>query len=127
MSTLKSNDINRLVGEFMSLYELWEEDPAHFPWERLRPLARESSHAYNEGLGPSFHILAFDGYPHGEFHERLLEELLDAGFDPFKMVAAPSGDGYMPVFGHDGLAEAAQSNPVSARMLALLHAQEVAA
>lgn len=127
MSTLKSNDINRLVGEFMSLYELWEEDPARFPWERLRPLARDGAHAYNEGLGPSFHILAFDGYPHGEFHERLLGELLEAGFDPFKMVAAPSGAGYMPVFGHDGLAEAALSNPVSARMLALLHAQELAA
>ena len=121
MSTLKTNDINRLVGEFMTLYELWEDDAPRFGWERLRSLAQEGAHAYNEGLGPSFHILAFDGYPHGEFHERFLGYLLQAGFDPFKTVRASSGISSVPVFGHDSLAEAARDNPVSARMQAALH------
>jgi hypothetical protein len=121
MSTLKTNDINHLVGEFMSLYELWEEDPARFDWTSLTALAREGAQAYNEGLGPSFQILTFDGYPHGEFHERFLGDLLAAGFDPFKTVRSASGASAMAVFGHDGLADAAHTNPASARMLAVLH------
>jgi len=114
------NDTNRLVGEFMTLYEQWENEPAYFRWEALQTLARQGAQAYNEGYGPSFQILAFDGYPHGEFHERFLRYLLDAGFDPFKRVRAASGDGLVAVFGHAGLAEAALDNPVSARMLAML-------
>lgn len=114
-------DINRLVGEFMTLYDDWEEDPPRFAWERLQALAREGAQAYNEGYGPSFQILVFDGYPHGEFHERLLGYLLEAGFDPFKTVPAASGASYIAVFGHDGLAAAAHDNAHSARMLAILH------
>lgn len=120
MSTLKANNINHLVGEFMTLYEQWEEDAPRFAWEPLRALAREGAQAYNEGFGPSFHILTFDGYPHGEFHERFLGYLLEAGFDPFKMVPSASGAKLIPVFGHAGLAEAARDNAVSARMLASL-------
>jgi hypothetical protein len=126
MSTLKANNINHLVGEFMTLYEQWEDDPARFAWEPLQALAREGAQAYNEGFGPSFHILAFDGYPHGEFHERFLGYLLDAGFDPFKLVPSAGGEKLIPVFGHIGLAEAAQDNPVSARMQAMLHRAELA-
>ena len=122
MSILKTNDINRLVGEFMTLYELWEEDAPRFAWEPLQSLAKDGARAYNEGLGPSFHILTFDGYPHGEFHERFLGYLLGAGFDPFKTVSAASGASAIAVFGHDGLADAARENPVSARMRATLHA-----
>ena len=112
-----SNDINRLVGEFMTLYEDWEDNPSRFDWQRLRALAADGAHAYNEGYGPSFHILVFDGYPHGEFHERLLGYLLEAGFDPFHTVHASSGGGYVPVFSHDSLHDAARDNPTSARML----------
>jgi hypothetical protein len=126
MSTLKANNINRLVGEFMTLYELWEDDPARFAWEPLRALANEGALAYNEGLGPSFHILTFDGYPHGEFHERFLGYLLDAGFDPFKMVPSTSGTKLVPVFGHAGLAEAARENAFSARMQDALRRAELA-
>ncbi len=126
MSILKANNINQLVGEFMTLYELWEEDAARFAWEPLRALAQEGAQAYNEGFGPSFHILAFDGYPHGEFHERFLGYLLEAGFDPFRMVASAGGEKLIPVFGHAGLAEAAQDNPVSARMQAALRRVELA-
>lgn len=114
------NDINRLVGEFMTLYEQWEDDPARFKWQDLQALASQGAQAYNEGYGPSFHILSFDGYPHAEFHERFLRYLLDAGFEPFKQVRSASGDGQVPVFGHAGLEEAAQENAASARMLTML-------
>ena len=116
MTTSTAKDINHLVGDFMDFYEQWEDSPASFNWDALQSLAREGAQAYNEGFGPSFHMLAFDGYPHGEFHERFLSYLLEAGFDPFKTVKAASGVNYTPVFGHDGLAIAAQENPVSARM-----------
>jgi hypothetical protein len=116
---MSAHDINRLVGEFMGLYEEWEEDPAVFSWERLQALAGAGALAYNAGNGPSFHILAFDGYPYAEFHERFLGYLLDAGFDPFATVQA-AGTNWVPVFGHDGLAAAALDNPVAARMLARL-------
>ncbi|TFW21447.1 hypothetical protein [Duganella callida] len=114
------NDTNRLVGEFMTLYEEWEDHPARFSWDALQALAVQGAHAYNEGYGPSFHILAFDGYPHAEFHERFLRYLLDAGFAPFKRVRSAAGDAEVAVFGHAGLAEAARDNPASARMLAML-------
>lgn len=117
---MAANAINRLVGEFMGQYEEWEEAPESFDWDRLKALAQAGAQAYNEGFGPSFQILAFDGYVHAEFHERFLGYLLDAGFDPFMTVPAPNGHGYMPVFGHDGLAAAAVTNPASARMLARL-------
>jgi hypothetical protein len=116
MNTSTAKDINHLVGDFMGYYEQWEDAPAAFPWDDLQALARDGAQAYNEGFGPSFHMLAFDGYPHGEFHERFLNYLLEAGFDPFKTVQAASGASYIPVFGHDGLTEAAKENPVSARM-----------
>lgn len=115
-----ANDINGLVGEFMDQYEIWEEEPAAFDWDRLKSLAGVGAHAYNEGYGPSFHILAFDGYPYAEFHERFLGYLLDAGFDPFKTVPMQNNANYVAVFGHEGLAAAAQDNPVAARMLARL-------
>ncbi|NGZ85204.1 hypothetical protein [Duganella aceris] len=120
MSILKANNINHLVGDFMTLYEQWEDVPSRFAWESLQALAQEGAQAYNEGYGPSFHILTFDGYPHGEFHERFLGYLLDAGFDPFKMVQDASGTKLIAVFGHTGLAEAALDNPYSARMQAAL-------
>lgn len=112
--------INRLIGEFMRLYEVWEDQPSTFSWEELECLAGDAAHAYNEGNGPSFHILAFDGYPHGAFHERFLRYLLDAGFDPFKTVRTSSQGSFVPVFGHDGLAFAAKGNATSARMRELL-------
>src|SRR6185312_14505400 len=108
------NNINRMVGDFMDLYESWEADSAHFAWERLQALATEGAQEYNAGLGPSFHILTFDGYPHGEFHERFLRYLLDAGFDPFMVIDS------VPVFSHESLAIAAEDNPASARMKAVL-------
>lgn len=121
MATTKINDTNRLVGEFMDFYEQWEDNPAGFAWEPLRALAREGAHAYNEGFGPSFQILAFDGYPHGEFHERFLGYLLEAGFDPFKTLPTESGATFIPVFGHDGLAAASERNPASGRMQLMLY------
>jgi len=119
---MNAHDINHLVGEFMGLYEAWEDNPSGFSWTALEILAKEGAHAYNEGNGPSFHILSFDGYPHGEFHEKFLGYLLDAGFDPFKTMQAAEGGAWVAVFGHDGLAAAAESNPVSARMLARFQA-----
>jgi hypothetical protein len=117
---MSAHDINRLVGEFMELYEEWEEAPAASSWERLQALAGEGAQAYNTGNGPSFHILAFDGYPYAEFHERFLGYLLNAGFDPFATVRMAGNANWVPVFGHDGLAAAARDNPVAARMLARL-------
>lgn len=122
MNTPKHPDINLLVGQFMGLYEDWEDQPSRFDWAALQSLAKDGAHAYNEAYGPSFQVLAFDGYPHGEFHERFLTYLLAAGFDPFHTVVAASGQSHIPVFGHDGLAEAAKVNPASARMLEVLHA-----
>ncbi|MGO4380968.1 hypothetical protein [Pseudoduganella sp. RAF53_2] len=116
------NDINRLLGDFMNLYEMWQEQPAAFRWEDLQSLAAEAAQAYNEGKGPSFHVLVFDGYAHGEFHERLLGYLIAAGFDPFKTVRTAPEASYVAVFGHDGLAMASIENPVSARMRDSLYA-----
>ena len=110
-------DINRLVGEYMDLYQEWEEAPSDPIWDRLKALADEGAQAYNEGRGPSFHILAFDGYPQDEFHERFLGYLLDAGFDPFKTVPASDGEHRIAVFNHEDLEEAAQYNPAAARMV----------
>jgi len=114
---MSAQDINRLVGEYMDLYEEWEEAPSDQVWDRLKALAGEGAQAYNEGRGPSFHILAFDGYPQDEFHERFLGYLLDAGFDPFKTVPAPDGQHRIAVFNHEGLEEAARDNPAAARMM----------
>lgn len=114
---MSAQDINRLVGEYMDLYQEWEDAPSSLDWERLKSLAGEGAQAYNEGRGPSFHILAFDGYPQDEFHERFLGYLLDAGFDPFKTVAASDGEHRIAVFNHEGLEEAAQHNPAAARMM----------
>jgi hypothetical protein len=114
---MSTQNINRLVGEFMDQYQDWEDAPSSQDWDRLRALAREGAQAYNEGSGPSFHILAFDGYPHDEFHERFLGYLLDAGFDPFKTVRTADGGNYAVVFNHEGLAEAAKQTPTAARMM----------
>jgi hypothetical protein len=114
--------INHLIGEFMRLYEIWEANPATFVWQDLESLASDAAHAYNEGNGPSFHVLSFDGYPHGAFHERLLGYLLEAGFDPFMTVQTASGASFVPVFGHEGLSLASKTNAVSARMRETLQA-----
>lgn len=113
-------DINQLLGQFLDLQEQWEEYPEHFGWDKLKALAAAGAHAYNEGNGPSFQVLAIDGMQHGEFHLRFLEYSLAAGFDPFKLALAGSGQRVAPVFGHESLADAAQNNRWSARMRACL-------
>jgi hypothetical protein len=67
-------------------------------------------------------MLALDGVPHGEFHERFLNYSLEAGFDPFKLVKTGNGNTMTPVLSHSSLAEAARGNPFSARMQATLMA-----
>jgi hypothetical protein len=109
-------DINRLIGEFMDLQEAWEIAPADFDWNALEALAREGAHAYNENAGPSFHALTLDGVEHTAFHERFLDFLLQAGFDPFILASAGSATAPLPVIDHADLAEAARSNQSSARM-----------
>jgi hypothetical protein len=120
MNMQPPNDINRLMGQFLDLQERWEDVPENFNWEALRALAVEGAHAYNEGLGPSFQILAVDGMQHGEFHARFLDYSLAAGFDPFKLARAGSGRGVVAVFGHEALAAAAAQNSWSANMRAQL-------
>lgn len=120
MNMQAPNDINRLMGLFLDLQEQWEDRPENFSWEVLRELASEGAQAYNEGLGPSFQILAIDGMQHGDFHARFLDYSLDAGFDPFKLVRAASGRGVVAVFGHETLAAAAAHNSWSADMHARL-------
>lgn len=111
-----SREINRLIGEFMDLQERWERDRDALDWSALEALAQKSATAYNEGVGPSLHSLTFDGVQHDEFHERFLGYLLQAGFDPFRLVSAGSGSMPLPVISHADLAEAAEINPSSARM-----------
>ncbi|MGH8809127.1 MAG: hypothetical protein ACREX0_14740, partial [Noviherbaspirillum sp.] len=120
MSRNGTTDINRLIGEFMDLQEQWERDAEAFDWNALQALAQEGASAYNEGAGPSFHTLALDGVQHGEFHERFLAYSLDAGFDPFKLAKTGLGNAVIPVLGHSDLADAAATNPSSARMRASL-------
>src|SRR5476649_762268 len=117
MTMQKPNEINQLIGQFLELQEQWEDDPEHFDWAALKALAIAGAGAYNEGNGPSFQILAIDGMHHGEFHARFLDYSLDAGFDPYKLVPAASGRGVVAVFGHESLAQSAQDNPWSAKML----------
>jgi hypothetical protein len=104
----------------MDLQEQWESDPSAFDWSPLQALARDGAQAYNEGSGPSFHSLALDGVQHSEFHERFLAWVLQAGFDPFKLAQAGSGNARIPVIDHAGLADAASANQSSARMQASL-------
>lgn len=117
----KPIDINQLVGQYLDLQDQWQASPGTFNWEALKAVASAGANFYNEGNGPSFQILAIDGMEHGEFHLRFLEDLLEAGFDPFKLVQLGSGHGVTPVFAHESLAYAAQQNPWSARMQACLH------
>ena len=120
---MRSHDpdaVNRLIGEFSDLLEAWEEHRENFDWARLEILARNGAHAYNEGAGPSFHALALDGVQHTEFHERFLSSLLEAGFEPFKLARPGTGVAPVPVIDHASLADAAFSNPSSARMRAAL-------
>lgn len=120
MSEQDPNEINRLIGEFLELQERWESDPNGFDWTALQALARKGAFAYNEGAGPAFHTLAIDGAQHGELHERFLVYSVQAGFDPFKLSRMGSGTTEIPVIDHASLAEAAQYNPASARIRALL-------
>lgn len=126
MSHHAPDEINHLIGEFTDLQERWERDPHAFDWTRLQELARKGAHAYNENAGPSFHALALDGVPHREFHERFLADSLHAGFDPFKLAQTGTGTAPVPVIDHAGLAEAALSNPCSARMRASLMEEALA-
>lgn len=120
MNSYDPDSINLLIGEYSDLQEMWESRPESFDWTKLDALARKGVHAYNEGAGPSFHALALDGIQHSEFHERFLDSLLKAGFDPFKLARPGTGVAPVPVIDHAGLAEAAFSNPSSARMRAAL-------
>ncbi len=113
-------EINDLIGEFMDLHEQWMRDPEGFDWSALESLARKGATAYNEGAGPSFHMLALDGVQHGEFHERFLTHSVDAGFDTFKVVRGGNGEAMLPVLCHSWLADAEAMNPSSARMRAFL-------
>lgn len=115
-----TDDVNRLIGEFTDLQEAWETDPAHFDWARLETLAQNGARAYNEGAGPSFHALALDGVEHSAFHERFLGFLLKSGFDPFRLARPGTGVAPIPVIDHASLCEAADRNPSSARMRAIL-------
>ncbi|HEX7634966.1 MAG TPA: hypothetical protein VF427_06800 [Noviherbaspirillum sp.] len=120
MSEHDPDAINRLIGEFVDLQEVWEKNPQAFDWLPLQALAQKGAHAYNEGAGPSFHALALDGVWHSEYHERFLAYSLHAGFDPFKLAQAGTATAEIPVIDHELLSEAAWSNPSSARMRALL-------
>src|SRR5471030_1859255 len=117
MTMQKPNEINQLIGQFLELQEQWEDDAVRFNWDALKSLAAAGATAYNEGNGPSFQILAIDGMHHGEFHARFLDYSLEAGFDHYQLVPAASGRGVVAVFGHESLAQSAQDNPCSARML----------
>lgn len=123
MSQHGTNGINRLVGEFLDLQDRWNIDRSTFDWAALQALAREGAQAYNEGAGPSFHMVALDGVQYEEFHERFLAYSLEAGFDPFTLVRTGDGNALLPVFGHSDLAEAARWNPIAARMRASLMEQ----
>jgi len=116
MDQTDPNFINSLIARFMQLHEAWQSDPAGADWASLQALGREGARAYNENGGPSFHALVLDGVQHGEFHERFLAYSLDAGFDPFKVEKGASDAAWLPVIDHANLAEAATSNPSSARM-----------
>lgn len=120
MSHHDPDEINRLIGEFTDLQERWEQDAGSFDWTRLQSLAEKGAHAYNECAGPSFHALALDGVQHSEFHERFLAFSLTAGFDPFKLAQPGTCVAAVPVIDHADLADAARSNPSSARMRASL-------
>lgn len=120
MGQTATDDVNRLIGEFTDLQETWEKNPELFDWKPLEILAQEGAHAYNEGAGPSFHALALDGVDHTEFHERFLEFLLKAGTDPFRLARPGNGVAPIPIISHASLREAADINPASARMHAVL-------
>ncbi len=120
METTATQDVNRLIGEYLYLEERWRDNPSKFPWAELEALAKAGASAYNEGKGLSFHILALDGMQHAEFHEKFLTYSLAAGFDPFKVVFTGNGNTLTAVMNHRGLAENAQCNPTSSRMRELL-------
>ncbi len=114
------DEINRLITEFMDMQEAWNQDQERFDWDALQALAQRGALAYNEGTGPSFPSLALDGMRHSELHERFLAFLLEAGFDPFRTASTGDALDAVPVIDHASLAEAAETNPSSARMRATL-------
>lgn len=120
MNQQNALEINRLVMRVTDLFSQWQSNPAAFDWNELQTLANEGALAYNEGNGPAFHALVLDGTEHSEFHERFLSYSIESGFDPFKLVHPGVQSSAMPVISHSGLAKAAMSNPVSARMRASL-------
>lgn len=116
----KTPNINGLIGQFMDLQEEWEARPADFAWPSLEALAGQAALAYNEGMGPSFHALVLDGIEHGEFHERFLHYLLQAGFDPFRLLGLDDAHSAAPPISHASLAASARNNAASARMRQML-------
>lgn len=110
-------NINALIGEFLDLQEQWAEAPDAFDWQPLQDLAARGANAYNEGAGPSFHMLVLDGVEHAEFHARFLEYSLAAGFDPRKEVYGDEGHQHMQVLDLESLDRAAAGNPYSFRMM----------
>ncbi|HYC42367.1 MAG TPA: hypothetical protein VEB70_05215 [Noviherbaspirillum sp.] len=120
MGRTATDDVNRLIGAFTDLQETWEKDPGQFDWKQLEALAQDGAQAYNEDAGPSFHALALDGVEHTAFHERFFDFLLKAGFDPFRLTRPGTGVAPIPVIDHASLSEAADVNPSSARMRAIL-------
>jgi hypothetical protein len=120
MGRIATNDVNRLIAAFTDLQETWERAPEHFDWQQLEALAQDGAQAYNEGAGPSFHALALDGVDHTAFHERFLDFLLKAGFDPFRLAHPGTGVAPIPVIDHASLREAAEVNPSSTRLRATL-------
>jgi hypothetical protein len=120
MSQNDPDAVNRLIGKFSDLQEIWESNPETFDWPALEALAQNGAQEYNEGAGPSFQALALDAVEHTEFHERFLAFLLKAGFDPFRLARPGTGAAPVPVIDHADLADNADSNPSSARMRAAL-------
>lgn len=120
MSLNDPDAVNRLIGKFSDLQEMWESHPETFDWSALEALAQNGAQEYNEGAGPSFQALALDAVDHTEFHERFLDFLLKAGFDPFRLTRPGTGAAPVPVIDHADLADAAYSNPSSTRMRAAL-------
>ncbi|TFW09887.1 hypothetical protein E4K72_03700 [Oxalobacteraceae bacterium OM1] len=120
MTQSHTADVNALVARFTELQERWEGNPDQFSWEALQELASAGAHAYNDEAGPSFHALVLDGVPHTAFHERFVRFSLDAGFDPFRLgTAGATQSTVRALLDHAALAQAAASNPASARMHAM--------
>lgn len=108
-------DVEPLLIEWRELKDAWERSPAGADWQRLRLLAERSAVIRERGSGETLARKAMSLEEPDVFHEKFLEYLIEAGFDPFDAEGQPGG---APLDHGLLLSQSSQGNESSRRMKA---------